>query len=164
MDPACQIEIYCVESGYLFRIVGRGTLRESPAVRDFVYGALDDGADIVIDLNECEHLDSTFLGCLVILTQRSNQTTGSLGLFASDKTKQRLFGTSHLDRVLTFTDEHDECIGAPVSLQITNLERREFCQHLLDTHEKLAQLGGPSAETFQRIVVQLKQELEQLIH
>jgi anti-anti-sigma factor len=163
MDPACQIDIYSTDAGYLFRILGRGTRRESPAVRDFIFGALDDGADIVVDLNQCEHLDSTCLGCLVILTQQSEQTTGSFSLFADTATRQRLFGTSHLDRVLAFADGLPESNGPPVSLQITNLERREFCQHLVETHQKLAELGGPSAGTFQRIVDQLKHEMEQLL-
>ena len=66
MENSCSIQIYGVETAYLFRIVGRGTRRESPAVRDFVRGALEDGANVVIDLSPCEHLDSTFLGCLVI--------------------------------------------------------------------------------------------------
>ena len=36
------IAIHRSDTGYLFRIVGRGTVRESPAVRDFVCGALED--------------------------------------------------------------------------------------------------------------------------
>ena len=163
VDRPCNIEIDRTADGYLFRVVGRGTMRESPAVRDFGCGAIEDGADVLVDLSECEHLDSTFLGCLVVLNQRSQVSKGSFRVYASQEARDRLFGVSHLDRVLTFDERLPATIGMPVTLQITNLQRHEFCEHLLDTHHRLAELGGPSAETFQRIVEQLKQELDEML-
>lgn len=154
------IEIYLIETGYLFRIVGRGTLRESPAVRDFVFGAMEDGAAVVMDLSVCEHLDSTFLGCLVIIHQRSERDGGSFILYADAEARRKLFSLTRLDTLLLFTDQRPQCIGEPVRLQITNLERKEFCQHLLATHRRLAELGGPAAETFQRVVEQLRRDLD----
>ena len=67
-----------------------------------------------------------------------------------------------LDQVLTFTDQLPASIGAPVTFQITRLDRKEFCQHLLDTHRKLADLGGPAADTFRSIVEQLAKEIKEL--
>ncbi len=157
VEKSCKVEMCCSDTGYVFRIVGRGTLRESPAVRDFVSGAMEDGADVVIDLSQCEYLDSTFLGCLAILHQR-----GSFKVFASDLVRRRLFGSSHLDRILVFAQQLPESLGDSVVLQVTELERKEFCQHLLNTHRKMAKLGGPSAETFQRIVKQLQKEMDEL--
>ena len=162
MENNCSIEIYRIHTGYLFRIVGRGTLRESPAVRDFVCGAIEDGADVVMDLSQCEHLDSTFLGCLVILHQRAELDGGSFSVFADELVRQRLFGVSHLDKIIVFVEQLPECLGSSVQLQITKLDRKEFCQHLLATHRRLAELGGPAAETFQRIVEQLQREFDQL--
>ncbi len=154
------IEIYRIDTGYLFRIVGRGTLRESPAVRDFVCGAMEDGAAVVMDLSECEHLDSTFLGCLVILHQRAERDGGSFVLFADAAVRRELFSLSRLDTILVFIEQRPPCIGEPVTLQITHLERKEFCQHLLATHRRLAELGGPAAETFQHVVEQLRRDLD----
>jgi hypothetical protein len=73
-----------------------------------------------------------------------------------------LFGICRLDQILSFTDQLPEHVGAAIELPIPSLPRREYCAHLLDTHRQLADLGGPSAETFQRIVDQLKQELDRL--
>ncbi len=91
-DP-CQIGIYRTLTGYLFRITGRGTLRESPAFRDFVCGAIEDGAQVVLDLSACEHLDSTFLGCLVMIHQRGESDGGSFALFADRAIRENLFGS-----------------------------------------------------------------------
>lgn len=162
MSQTCTIAIQRTASGYLFRVAGRGTLRESPAVRDFVCGAIDDGAQIIIDLSDCEYLDSTFLGCLVMMQQRGKTKDGSFRLFADQETRDRLFHTCRLDHLLQFADGLPETDGEPVRLEITELDRQEFCRHLVDAHEQLAELGGPSAETFRHIVEQLRQELNSL--
>ncbi len=157
IEKSCTITICRSNTGYLFRVVGRGTLRESPAVRDFVSGAMDDGVDVVMDLSQCEHLDSTFLGCLVILQQRGGP--GLFQVYADEPTRHRLFGASHIERVLVFLDRLPDGVGEPVVLHTTYLDREELGQHLLHTHRKLAELGGPCAETFQRVVKRLQEEL-----
>ncbi len=159
MGEPCTVTIYRTETGCVVRLVGRGTMRESPAVRDFVCGAIEDGADIVLDLSACEFLDSTFLGCLVLLDKRGKDRGGSFSVHAGESARKNLLATVGLQHVLSFVDECPACIGVPVTLPVTNLQRTEFCQHLLETHRKLAELGGPSADTFRRIADQLVDEL-----
>ena len=72
MSDPCTLTIHRTKFGYLLRLVGRGTMRESPTVRDFACGAIEDGAEFVVDLSACEYLDSTFLGCLVLLHKHTN--------------------------------------------------------------------------------------------
>jgi len=43
MDSSCTLEIHSIEAGYLLRIVGRGTMKESPTARDFATGAIEEG-------------------------------------------------------------------------------------------------------------------------
>ena len=90
MDEPCTLAIRRTESGYLFRVVGRGTMQASPTVQEFVCSALDDGADVVLDLSACEYLDSTFLGCLLILDKRGSGAAGSFTVHASDLVRQKL--------------------------------------------------------------------------
>ena len=158
MGEPCTVTIHPTKTGYVIRLVGRGTMRESPTVRDFVCGAIEDGAEIVFDLSACEYLDSTFLGCLVLLHKRGMSRDGSFSVHADESVRQRLLGNVRLLDVLVFTDALPEWFGAPVSLQVTKLDRTEFCRHLLETHRKLAELGGPAADTFRRIADQLADE------
>jgi anti-anti-sigma regulatory factor len=160
MDEHSKIEIHRSVSGYVFRIVGRGTLLESAAVCDFVCGAIEDGADVVLDLSECEYLDSTFLGGLVIMYRRGESGCGSFAVFADESARRNLLDSCRLDLILPFVDECPPCTESSVALQVTHLKRTEFAQHLLETHRKLAKLGGPAAETFRRIVDQLRKELD----
>jgi anti-anti-sigma factor len=159
MSDPCTLTIHRTGAGYVFRIAGRGTMRESPAVRDFICGAIEDGASVVADLSACEYLDSTFLGCLVLLHKRGRSERGSFAVHADERVRQRLLGCVGLDRVLDFVEDCPGCIGPPVTLPLVDLERGEFWQHLLETHRKLAELGGPSAATFGRIADQMAKEL-----
>jgi anti-anti-sigma factor len=162
MRKDCTITIHRTAGGYLFRVAGRGTMRESPAVRDFVCGAIEDGADTVLDLSECEYLDSTFLGCLVMLHERGKSHKGSFGVVADDSTRKRLLHTIGLDRLLTFADGCPQTTGDCVELKITELERLEFGEHLLETHRKLAELGGPAAAAFHKVADELAQDIRKL--
>lgn len=159
MSEAYQVSIRPTDTGYLIQLTGRGTLRVSPAVRDFVSGAMSDGAKIVLDLSQCEYLDSTFLGCLVLL-HRQGQDDHAFTVLADASARKRLLEGMRLHQLLEFTEECPPSTGDDVTLTAADLERKEFCQHLIETHEKLAELGGPRAETFRRIARQLCDELE----
>jgi anti-anti-sigma regulatory factor len=162
MAEACTVAIHRLDSGCLLRVEGRGTLRESPAVRDFACCAIENGADVFIDLSACDYLDSTFLGCLVILHERGTNSDGSFAVVADEDARRKLLHKVRLDRVLTFVSERPPCLGPPVPLKVSALERTDFCRHLLETHRKLAELGGPAADTFRGIAQQLAKELDSL--
>ncbi len=83
-------------------------------------------------------------------------------MFADDSVREKLLATVRLDRFLDFTEQRPQCLGEPVVLDVSILERTEFGHHLLETHRKLAELGGPAAGVFRRAVEQLEQELEDL--
>ena len=68
-------------------------------------------------------------------------------------------GSVHLDHFLNFADECPAGAGAPVTLHVSALDRAEFGQHLLETHRKLAELGGPAADTFRKVADQIAREL-----
>ena len=159
MGEPCTVTIYRTETGCVVRLVGRGTMRESPTVRDFVCGTIENGAEIVFDLSSCEYLDSTFLGCLVLLHKRAMSRDGSFSVHADESVRQRLLENVRLLDVLKFIDECPECFDAPVSLHVTNVDRTEFCRHLLETHHELAELGGLASDTFRRIADQLADEI-----
>ncbi len=153
-----KIAICRTDSGYLVRVTPRGTVEQSLAVRDFVCRTMDEGIHIVLDLSTCEYLDSTFLGSLVIMHQHGDESPGSLNVYADEARRHQLFGACHLDAFLNFASARPRCTSGEVALQVANLGRADLCEHLIATHQKLADLGGPAAETFRRIANRLVSE------
>ena len=161
MDDSTLVTVKRSESGYIVRVQGKGTRHESPSVRDFVCGAIEDGASVVLDLAGCEYLDSTFLGCLVILHKRGCENDGRFRVCADESAINKLLHPTRLDQVLSFCPALPESRGNPVALKPVELERLEFGQHLLATHDELAQIGGPHSTAFELVADQLRRELSE---
>lgn len=112
-----------------------------------------------MDLSDCNYLDSTFLGCLVILHKRGCGHGNRFHVHANGPVREKLLHPTRLDQLLSFCARPPETMGAHVTLQVTDLERDEFGRHLLATHDELAKLGGPAAGAFERVAAQLRREL-----
>lgn len=156
------VKVGRTQSGYRVRVEGQGTMRSSPAVHAFVIQALDhqQAGSLVMDLSACGYLDSTFLGCLVDLHKRYGRThPPRFSIAAPRDVSERLFGSSHLDRVLNISENGPETVGEEVDLDTTGLELPSLGQHLLDCHRRLAEVEGPNQATFRRIADRLADEL-----
>src|SRR3954463_7175856 len=90
--------------GYCVRVAGRGTMRESPALRAFALQILDEPGrpTLDVDLTACDYLDSTFLGGLVGLFRRFEQAgpSGRLAIAGPTEVLHRLLGPTRLDDLL----------------------------------------------------------------
>jgi anti-anti-sigma factor len=161
MAETCNLAIHRTESGYVFRIAGRGTHQESASLKDFVCGAVEGGANVVLDLSPCDYLDSTFLGLLLILHQLGESSEGSFAVLADEDARRKLLCTAGLDQLLPFAEEPPECIGKPVTLELSKPDEREFGKHVLEMHRLLAELGGPAADAFREVADQLQKDLDE---
>ncbi|HMB02962.1 MAG TPA: STAS domain-containing protein [Isosphaeraceae bacterium] len=148
-------------SGYCLRVEGRGTMRESPAAHEFGREILDsEGGSLVVALEACDYLDSTFLGCLVDLHRRyGKQEPPRFLVAASPEQCRRLFAPNHLDKLLKATEVGPEVIGEEFVLPPLAKGSDELGLHVMECHRRLAELGGPNQAAFARIADQLAREL-----
>jgi anti-anti-sigma factor len=164
MSIPTEIKAARTDLGYVIRVEGRGTLRESPAVREFAAQCLDQRRELTlsVDLSACEYLDSTFLGCLVGLYRRSQQEPNlRLAVCAESETRRRLLGATRLDKLFHCVDDCPQPAGPWVPLSAPELEKRDFGLHVLECHRRLSELPGPSAAAFKAVADQLARELGQ---
>jgi len=150
--------------GYMIRVEGRGTLRESPAVRDFASQCLGQQRALTLsfDLSPCEYLDSTFLGCMVGLHRRTqDEPQLEMTVCADQDTRRRLLAATHLDKLFHCIETVPEPAGPWVPLAATELEKHEFGKHVLECHQRLSELECPSAAAFKTVADQLARELAQ---
>ena len=65
---ASKLQVGRIENGFILRVQGRGTMRESRVAHEFAMRCLPDAtSQMMIDLSGCDYLDSTFQGCLLDL-------------------------------------------------------------------------------------------------
>jgi anti-anti-sigma factor len=150
----------------LIRVEGRGTMKVSPAVREFAEQALaaENSAPpelpvIGFDLSACEYMDSTFLGCLVCLHRETMKRGSRLVIHADDEARQRLLGATHLETVLHCVSAEPEPTTDWVELTTATLDRQQFGWHIMECHRVLAELNCPQAAAFRAVADNLEQEL-----
>lgn len=161
MAQATQITVGRTADGYLLRLEGRATMRESPAIAELVTHLLDTSTGaLTIDLSQCQYIDSTFLGCLLAMHKRFGVGSSPRFVVArpSERCRQSLAST-RLDAMLHIVATTPDVVGEVRPVPISVFETRDLSQHVMECHRLLADLGGPMAEAFARVADQLAREL-----
>ena len=150
-----------IPTGYVARIEGRGTMLESPGFLTFVSTILESEpqTSVALDLEECEYLDSTFLGCVLALHRRfAAAKPPRFMVIAGDDTRTRLLTPTRMDLILvllTDCDSPQDWLDIPDCV----LGQREFGEHVLQCHQRLAEIEGPQAQAFRRVIDELARDL-----
>ena len=164
MPTPSALTVGCTRRGYCVRVAGRGTMRESPAMRAFALQVLDErgSPSLDIDLTACEYLDSTFLGGLLDLFRRFERsgTSGRLAIAGPTDVLHHLLGPTRLDAILPLRADRPERVGEEVPIPPQVLDSHDLGRHVLECHRRLAELGGANAAVFGPIADQLARDLD----
>jgi anti-anti-sigma regulatory factor len=136
-------------------------MRESQSAAQFVAGPLErEGASVVVDLSACDHLDSTFLGCLVEMQRRGGRATPPRLLVSATPEKvKKLLSPTKLDLVLKTTSEPAQVVGEFVALPAAEPGTPDVMRHVMECHRLLAQIGAPQKAAFAAIADGIEKEL-----
>src|SRR3954447_14768913 len=161
MSTPSVVKVGRTSNGYRLRVEGRGTMRESPAVLQFAAKALEDAApSLTLDLSACEYLDSTFLGCLLILYKRYGLGTAPrLLVAATPEARRRLLTPNNLDAVIKTLAECPEVLGEDLTLPPAAIGATDLGLHVLECHRRLAEVEGPNRAAFGEVADRLAREL-----
>ncbi len=94
----------------LFKIVGVGTFQGAVGFKATYVDLLSDGVrDFIIDLGECELLDSTFLGTILGLALKARRLDppGRVHVIKPNEMIRKLFLGTGLDQIFDMTDPGD---------------------------------------------------------
>jgi len=160
--PAGKISVAPTADGCCVRIDGRGTMQESPAAKAIAAGTLKcaPASRVVVDLSNCDYLDSTFLGCLVQLFRDFGSKTDSRYYIAAPiERRKKLLGACHLDKIIPSLDAPPPIIGAWVPVPVPPVGSKDLMRHVMECHKLLAELDTPMRPAFVKIADQLQREL-----
>ena len=151
------------DGGYVVRLDGRGGVNESSTLRDYVQLILTgDRSRVVLDLNFCDYLDSTFLGCMVGLHKKHGGDGEPRFIVAAfDATRDKLLCGTNIDKFLEMIESAPELVEGFQPISGPTLGTRDMGRHVMECHQLLSTLGGPDADTFADIAKKLGRELEQ---
>lgn len=162
MSETSVLKVASTVTGYCLRVEGRGTMRESHSAMGFAAGSLaHPGRTLVVDLAACDHLDSTFLGCLVEMQRRAGRSEMPRFLVSAPAEKvRRLLSSTKLDLVLKTTAEPPGVVGEYVALPAADAGSPELMRHVMECHRLLAETGAPQRAAFAAIADGIERELK----
>lgn len=157
--------------GFLWiRCSGRGSFANSPTVKSIGDEYIASGGRlIVIDMETCSGIDSTFMGTLAGLARRLMPMGGTVQIASpSERCLCALEGLG-LDALLSIepptapwrgkVDEIRAHLGTEPAPMV-RLDAKEQTIHVLDSHLTLSELSNENEEKFRNVTDCLKEELE----
>ena len=148
------------------RVIGRGSFKVAAPLKQFVAKVTSHRpvATIVIDLESCIGMDSTFMGVLAGLSTRLKKTGQLVELInLSDKNAQ-LLKTLGVDQVISFyQNEHGHSLSAQETEAIpAEASKKELAETALKAHEELVQISEENRPKFKRVIEFLKDDVDRL--
>ena len=131
-------------------------MQQSPTVHEFICRLLGaEAGTVVLDLNACTYLDSTFLGCLLDLHKRFGIIRPPrLTVAATPAEARKLFGPTRLDMRLNIAAICPLINGTWRTLPTGADDAREVARHVMECHRALSEVEGPNQAVFARIADQ----------
>jgi anti-anti-sigma factor len=148
-----------------FLVVGRACANHSPAVRHYAEKALASGVTVIhVDLSDCTHCDSTFLGTLFRLCQDCRSGGPRvLQLVRPSAAVRQILAQMGASRLFNITEKSSD---APTDLtwqqlddHYDRMQSQRFKQNVVDAHQALAGAGGELAQRFGAVAEAMQAEL-----
>jgi anti-anti-sigma regulatory factor len=157
--------------GKLFwlRVEGRGTFQDSIQVKRAFQSVIAAGTrDLVVDLERCPMMDSTFLGTLTgTALNLMEHGGGSLSVLNANQRNQQLLTELGLNHLLDLdvagtawpNERREACAQLSTCNEAKSKCKEENAQHVLDAHQRLADLNQENHGRFRDVIQFLEQEV-----
>lgn len=109
----CEVSTTRLENGVVFVTAsGELDLYTSPKLERALSAAIEDDArEVLVDLGECEFVDSTVLGALLDAHQRLSATDTRLAVVVPDRQIRRAFELTGLDQLFPIHDSRSAALA-----------------------------------------------------
>jgi anti-anti-sigma regulatory factor len=154
---------------FWLRVEGRGSFQNSVQVKRAFQTVLDEGTqDLVVDLEHCPMMDSTFLGTLTCTALNLlEKGAGSLSVLNANARNQQLLTDLGLNHILdvdvsgTLWPEERRAVCAELSdcAEKGASCKEEHTEHVLTAHRVLSDVSRQNQSRFRDVIHFLEKEL-----
>jgi len=153
-----------VDDEVCFLVIGRANAHHSPGLRNYAEGALSSGVStILIDLRECKHCDSTFVGTLLRLKYTVAAKSGSLQLVHPSPEVQSILAQMGAQGLFEIVEQapgrHEDMTWQELADDDGRTPSSRFKRTTVEAHQALAQAGGELAARFGALAEAMQREL-----
>lgn len=171
MTPPAHILVGTIGRVFWMRVDGKGTFQNSLQAKKAMQRVIAQGArNLVVDLERCPMMDSTFLGMLTgtALTLREAGGEGTLSVLNANQRNLQLLTSLGLDHILEldregklWADERRQASSALEQCAEAGADCKEAqTRHVLAAHQALADVSLDNECRFHDVIEFLEKELE----
>ena len=164
MQENSRVIIGIINSGYIIKVIGKGTMEYCSELFQFLSEKIEseNPENIYFELSEATYLDSSFIGVIVSVQKKMKKSgNGNLILLnPSDKTKEILSTMGLLD--IMPIQENNTFKNIEISSEIKKRLEKNYrdIQVLLESHQNLMEINSENRKRFSLVEEMLKRELE----
>jgi anti-anti-sigma factor len=167
VSTTSSVLVGCQDRAVWVKVEGRGSFQNSAGLKEFVKQMIQRGyREFVVDLRDCEQMDSTFMGTLAGVALRLREIgMGGLRAVNVNERNAGLLTSLGLDQLFSVedaasTDEVFPDAGARLrQAKPPPAGADEQKQIVLEAHEALAEADSANAMKFKDVLEYLRQEL-----
>jgi anti-sigma B factor antagonist len=156
------VRLHREQNSVTFQVTGWGRMHQSMPIRRYCEQYLGEGVRTFrIDLRHCTYIDSTFLGTLLLLRRNFTRRPNCQFVLVSPSEEcRRLFKQMGVEECLPAVTDTEPAADAWTELPCEeNVEA--FNRNVVQAHQELANLGGPTGERFEGVARCLTKDLEE---
>lgn len=166
MSDNSKILIGPLKSGFLIKVIGRGTMQFCSDLFDFAIAQIEESenkmGNIYYDFSDTVYMDSSFIGLMVSIDKKLQAASGAriIVLNPSQKVKE-ILDTMGLLEMLP-VQENAELKNVPLTDEINKKMQKDAddIKLLLKSHQNLMELNVENRKRFGLVEEMLKKELK----
>ena len=147
-----------IEGRYIFKILGKATMKNSKNLSDFIDLNFDEIIDLSFEMSETTYMDSTFLGMIakiaIELKTKKNKKLVVLNPSQEAKGFLKQTGITKFIDIINEEEIKSESLKA-ISLE-TNDNMNDKSRYILEMHEVLINLNDENKKVFKSVVDAMK--------
>lgn len=156
------LQITVLDGGYLVSVCGRANFDYAVPLRE-LSGKLTQDNWLQIDLENCEAMDSTFMGVLTMLALKMRKFGSQVMLIGASETLLKLLRDLGVAKLFKLAEENGRVAGNGVALPTAGrADMLTTAQTVADAHRALVGADSANAEKFKQVIEFADQDVERL--
>lgn len=145
------------------KVSGRANFECGIPLRSFSKNFGDNIKRIIIDLGECESMDSTFMGILTMLSLKTKKMNIPLELLNTSASVRALLRGLGVEKMFDFIDGSAVEIEEPgATAEADNASRTEAARTVVEAHKALMNVSLDNIAKFEKVVEFAENDLRRL--
>jgi len=166
VNTTSSVLVGCIDRTVWVKVEGRGSFQNSAGLKEFVKQMIQRGhREFVVDLKDCEQMDSTFMGTLAGVALRLREIgQGGLRVINVNARNADLLSSLGLDQLFLVEEAGAAAADVPddAELREANAVPKDTAEQkktVLEAHEALVEADAANATKFRDVLEFMRQEL-----